>query len=99
MPMDTLIQTRIDPAIEARASAVLEAVGLTVSDAVRLLLARTAEDGVLPFAVGTDDDHDAWFRAKVCEALDDPRPDVDDVEVKAEFAARRRASLGETEKA
>jgi DNA-damage-inducible protein J len=99
MPTDTLIQTRIDPAIEARASEILEAVGLSVSDAVRLLLTRTATEGALPFAMKPDDGHDAWFRAKVREALDDPRPDVDNAEVEAEFGARRRVSLAEAERA
>ncbi len=49
--------------------------GLTVSDAVRILLTRVANEGALPFAFATDPAvHDAWFRAKVQEALDDPRP-------------------------
>jgi hypothetical protein len=34
---------------------------------------------------------DASFRAKVQEALDDPRPDLPDDEVEARFAKRRAA--------
>ena len=94
MPANALIQTRIDPTIKSRATAVLEAMGLTVSDAVRILLTRTANEGALPFElVMTSEDYDAWFRAKVREALTDPRPDVADTDVEAEFAARRAATL------
>ena len=37
--------------------------------------------------------HDAWFRAKMQEALDDPRPAIPHKEVKAHFAKRRTAAL------
>ena len=94
MTTNSLVQTRIDPAIKTHAAEVLEAIGLTVSDAVRILLTRTANEGALPFELIADSArHDAWFRAKVREALDDPRPDVDDADVEAEFAARRAATL------
>lgn len=49
MPASALVQTRIDPAIKERAAAVLEELGMTVSDAVRILLTRTAKEGALPF--------------------------------------------------
>ena len=42
MPANALVQTRIDPAVKERAAAVLEELGITVSDAVRILLTRTA---------------------------------------------------------
>ncbi len=94
MTANALIQTRIDPAIKARATDVLESIGLTVTDAVRILLTRTANEGALPFElVASGADHDAWFRAKVLEALADPRPDIDNADVKLEFAARRAATL------
>jgi DNA-damage-inducible protein J len=41
--------TRIDGAIKAEAAAVLAAMGLTVSDAVRLMLTRVAREHALPF--------------------------------------------------
>lgn len=44
-----LVQIRIDGAITAEAAAVLVTMGLTVSDAMRLLLIRVAHDGALPF--------------------------------------------------
>jgi DNA-damage-inducible protein J len=49
MAATQLVQTRIDGAIKAEATAVLAAMGLTVSDAVRLLLTRVAQDKALPF--------------------------------------------------
>jgi len=36
--------------------------------------------------------HDAWFRAKVQEALQDLRPDIPDDRAEAHFAARRAAA-------
>jgi DNA-damage-inducible protein J len=93
MAANALIQTRIDPDVKARAAAVLEALGLTVSDAVRILLTRTAREGALPFDLTADPQaYDAWFRAKVLQALEDTRPDVRHEDVEAEFAARRTAS-------
>ncbi|MDR1685442.1 MAG: type II toxin-antitoxin system RelB/DinJ family antitoxin [Desulfovibrio sp.] len=44
-----LVQARIDNNVKAEAAAVLASIGLTVSDAVRLLLMRIAQDKVLPF--------------------------------------------------
>lgn len=49
MAANQLVQARIDGAIKEEAAAVLAAMGLTVSDAVRLLLTRVAHDKALPF--------------------------------------------------
>ncbi|MGF7007933.1 type II toxin-antitoxin system RelB/DinJ family antitoxin [Shinella sumterensis] len=93
MAANALVQTRIDTEIRDRASAVLESMGLTVSDAVRILLTRTANEGALPLELVTNSAaHDAWFRAKVREALDDSRPDIPDDQVEAHFAKRRAAA-------
>ncbi|UCI06626.1 type II toxin-antitoxin system RelB/DinJ family antitoxin [Mesorhizobium sp. B1-1-8] len=93
MPANALIQTRIDADIRDRASAVLENMGLTVSDAVRILLTRTANEGALPIDLLTNSEaYDVWFRAKVREALDDIRPDIPDDLVEAHFAVRRAAA-------
>ena len=90
MPANALIQTRIDPEVKERAAVVLGELGITVSEAVRILLTRTANEGALPFAIAKNAaEHDAWFRAKVQEALNDPRPPVPHKEVKAYFAKRR----------
>ncbi|TDB53613.1 MULTISPECIES: type II toxin-antitoxin system RelB/DinJ family antitoxin [Photorhabdus] len=49
MAANQLVQTRIDGEIKAEAAAVLAAMGLTVSDAVRMMLTRVAREKVLPF--------------------------------------------------
>lgn len=49
MTANQIVQARIDGTIKAEAAAVLEAMGLTVSDAVRLLLTKVAHEHVLPF--------------------------------------------------
>lgn len=46
---NALVQTRIDPALKEEAATVLAAMGLTVSEAVRLMLTRVAREGALPF--------------------------------------------------
>ena len=93
MSSNALVQTRIDADIRDRAAAVLEDMGLSVSDAVRILLTRTANEGALPLElISTSEAHDSWFRAKVLEALDDPRPGIPDEEVAAHFAELRAAA-------
>lgn len=49
MAANQLVQARIDGAIKEEAAAVLAAMGLTVSDAVRLLLTKVAREHSLPF--------------------------------------------------
>lgn len=90
MPANALIQTRIDADLKDRATAVLGNMGLTVSDAVRMLLTRVANEGELPPGLAVDPAvHDAWFRDKVRKALADTRPAVPHDEVEARFAKRR----------
>ena len=49
MAANALVQARIDGAIKEEAAAVLAEIGLTVSDAVRLMLIRVAREKALPF--------------------------------------------------
>jgi DNA-damage-inducible protein J len=49
MPANAVVRARIDEHIKKQASAVLAAMGLTVSDAFRILLVRVAHDKALPF--------------------------------------------------
>ncbi|MDB5524881.1 MAG: damage inducible-like protein [Rhizobium sp.] len=49
MVANALVQTRIDSKIKDEAAAVLASMGLSVSDAVRLMLTRVAHDKALPF--------------------------------------------------
>ncbi|MBZ9603349.1 type II toxin-antitoxin system RelB/DinJ family antitoxin [Phyllobacterium chamaecytisi] len=94
MPSNALVQTRIDAEVKERATAVLEGMGLTVSDAVRILLTRTAREGALPLElISNSIAYDTWFRAKLQQALNDTRPDVNDADAEAHFASRRTAAL------
>ena len=49
MAAGALVRVRIDGVLKEEAAAVLADAGLTISDAMRLLLTRVAQDGVLPF--------------------------------------------------
>ena len=49
MPTNTVVRARIDERIKNEAAAVLEAMGLSVSDAFRMLLVRIAAEKALPF--------------------------------------------------
>ncbi len=51
MSADTVVRARIDSDTKERAAAALEAMGLSISDAIRLLLVRVAEEQRLPFVV------------------------------------------------
>lgn len=49
MATNTVVRARIDEHTKEEASAVLATMGLTVSDAFRILLTRIAHDKALPF--------------------------------------------------
>ena len=49
MTTNTVVRARIDEHIKEEASVVLAAMGLTVSDAFRILLTRIAREKALPF--------------------------------------------------
>ena len=44
-----IVRARIDPDLKKEASAVLSGMGLSVSDAIRLMFVRVAADKALPF--------------------------------------------------
>lgn len=48
---DSVVRARIDTATKERAADALANMGLSVSDAIRLLLVRVADERRLPFAV------------------------------------------------
>ncbi|MCQ0090514.1 type II toxin-antitoxin system RelB/DinJ family antitoxin [Roseovarius sp. M141] len=71
----SMLHVRVDDQLKAQAADALSGVGLTLSDAVRILLTRVAAEGGLPAGLVSDpESYDAWFRAKVQEAMVDPRP-------------------------
>ena len=51
MSADAVVRARIDSNTKARATETLQAMGLSVSDAIRLLLLRVANEKRLPFTV------------------------------------------------
>lgn len=51
MPAIDVVRARIDPALKKEATEVLAQIGLSVSDAIRLMLVRVAAEGALPFEV------------------------------------------------
>ncbi len=53
MPQNQLVQARIDGEIKAQATAALADIGLTVSDAVRILLTRVAKEKMMPLELMT----------------------------------------------
>jgi DNA-damage-inducible protein J len=48
---DTYVRARIDSQTKERAADALEAMGLSISDAIRLLMLRIADERRLPFEV------------------------------------------------
>lgn len=51
MAAETVVRARIDTVIKKEATEALAAMGLSVSDAIRLLLVRVAADKEFPFPV------------------------------------------------
>ncbi|HBO3965694.1 TPA: type II toxin-antitoxin system RelB/DinJ family antitoxin [Pseudomonas aeruginosa] len=49
MPANVVVRARIDGQIKEEAAIVLAAIGLTVSDAFRIMLTRVASEKALPF--------------------------------------------------
>ncbi|MDR2893733.1 MAG: type II toxin-antitoxin system RelB/DinJ family antitoxin [Deltaproteobacteria bacterium] len=53
MSQNQLVQARINGEIKAQATAALADIGLTVSDAVRILLTRVAKEKMMPLELMT----------------------------------------------
>jgi len=92
----SMLHIRVDDKLKADATETLANFGLSVSDAVRIFLTGVAKEGGLPPGLTTDpESHDQWLRAKVREALADPRPGVPHRQVMDEAQAlidrKRRA--------
>ena len=47
-----IVKARIDHETKVKASEALRAMGLSVSDAIRLMMVRIAEEKTLPFVIG-----------------------------------------------
>ena len=97
MAHTSMLHVRVDDKLKADATEKLASVGLTLSDAVRILLTRITKEGGLPVGLTVNQEtHDIWFRDKVKEALADTRATVTHKQVMDEAQAlidrkRRRA--------
>ena len=86
MAHTSMLHVRVDDNLKTDATNTLANFGLTLSDAIRVLLTRVVKEGGLPAGLTTDtESHDSWFRAKVQEALDDARPTVSHQQVMDEM--------------
>lgn len=56
MAATDVVRARIDSDLKREATAVLSAMGLSVSDAIRLMLVRTVAEQTLPFEVRVPND-------------------------------------------
>lgn len=82
----SMLHVRVDDKLKAEAAEKLAHYGLTLSDAVRILLTRVVKEGALPAGLTAEPEaYDAWFRAKVQEALADTRPAVSHQQVMDEM--------------
>jgi len=83
-----MLHIRVDEQLKTEAAETLAGFGLTVSDAVRILLTRITKEGGLPVGLtASPEAHDAWFRDKVKEAMADTRPAVPHTQVMDEVQA------------
>lgn len=72
MAHTSMLHVRVDDELKADATKKLANFGLTLSDAVRILLTRISKEGGLPVGLTADPKaHDSWFRNQVNKALDD----------------------------
>ena len=60
-------------------------------DFIEFLNQRYGMKDTAPSADSDASAYDAWFKAQVQQAIDDPRPAVPDETVRGDFAARREA--------
>ena len=93
---NSMLHVRVDNQLKAQAAEALAGVGLTLSDAVRILLTRVAAEGGMPAGLTADPDaYDAWFRKKAKEALEDAGPSIPHaqamLDAQAIIVAKRRA--------
>uniref|UniRef100_UPI003BAABBB6 type II toxin-antitoxin system RelB/DinJ family antitoxin n=1 Tax=Stappia sp. TaxID=1870903 RepID=UPI003BAABBB6 len=88
----SMLHVRVDDELKSAATETLSNFGLTLSDAVRILLTRVVKEGALPAGLTMDEQtHDEWFRLKVAEALNSSKP----TSPHADVMQRLRASIEE----
>jgi len=77
MATNSVVRARIDEHIKAQAEAVLASIGLTVSDAFRMMMIRIAKEKTLPFdpLVPNDETIEAMKAARRGELVTAGAPD------------------------
>ncbi|EKE70640.1 type II toxin-antitoxin system RelB/DinJ family antitoxin [Gallaecimonas xiamenensis] len=61
-----MVRARVDAKLKAEAANALDAIGLTISDAIRVLLTRIVEEGGLPHALATSQEsYDRYLDEKL----------------------------------
>lgn len=72
---DTVIRSRIDATLKIEAQTLLNRLGLSMSDAIRLFIHQVVEEKGLPFQVKLSkqaaSEHDTWFRQQIHVAIED----------------------------
>lgn len=69
MPTTTMVHVRMDDKLKAKAAKVLDAMGLSISDAVRIFLKRVAAEKQLPFALKVPNTETRAAMAEVDEMM------------------------------
>jgi DNA-damage-inducible protein J len=77
MTTNTVVRARIDEHVKKEAEAVLASIGLTVSDAFRLMMVRIAKERALPFQplIPNDETIEAMKAARRGELTTVDRPE------------------------
>ncbi len=60
--MEAIVKARVNAADKEEAAAVLKALGLSLSDLLRMAIVATARDGAVPFKVGLSEENLATIR-------------------------------------
>ncbi|WP_159912673.1 type II toxin-antitoxin system RelB/DinJ family antitoxin [Pantoea sp. 18069] len=80
MATTTMVHVRIDERIKAEATETLAAMGLTVSDAVRVFLTRVVADKELPFSLRAPNAATQTAMQEASEIIQSRRARFDNVE-------------------
>ena len=101
---DTVIRSRIDASLKIEAQSLLDGMGLSMSEAIRLFLHQVVAEKGLPFPVKLSKEaaeaHDHWFRQQVKTAVEEAdRPGaafVPHSQASARWAAKRKEGTQRT---
>lgn len=95
---DTVIRSRIDASLKMEAQSLLDGMGLSMSEAIRLFFHQVVAEKGLPFPVKLSkeavEEHDRWFRQQVKSAVEEAdRPGavfIPHAQVRGRWAAKRK---------